>query len=162
MTAAYGIVGQPHHLSVHPGGVVITPGPLTDFVPVQWAPKGFLITQFDHGDVEALGLPKIDCLGIRALTVLADAAELVRRDHDAGLSPGGHPAGRPADRRHAGERGYGRRVPVRIGGRPAHPAQAWGRARCATWPWQTPSSSRVPPPAAWPAASCGATGARRR
>ncbi len=47
-------------------------------VPVQWAPKGFLITQFDHRDVEAIGLPKLDLLGIRALTVLADAAELVR------------------------------------------------------------------------------------
>lgn len=75
---AYSIVGQPHHLSIHPGGVVITPGPLTDVVPLQWTPKGFLITQFDHGDVEAIGLPKLDLLGIRALTVLADAAELVR------------------------------------------------------------------------------------
>jgi DNA polymerase-3 subunit alpha len=80
--AAYSIVGQPHHLSVHPGGVVITPGPLTDYVPVQWAPKGFLITQFDHADVEQIGLPKMDLLGISALTVLADAAELVRRDAD--------------------------------------------------------------------------------
>ena len=79
---AYGIIGLPHHLSVHPGGVVITPGPLTDTLPVQWAPKGFLITQFDHRDVEAVGLPKIDMLGIRALTVLADTADLVRRDHD--------------------------------------------------------------------------------
>ncbi|GAB4443819.1 MAG: DNA polymerase III subunit alpha [Anaerolineae bacterium] len=76
---AYGILGQPHHLSVHPGGLVITPGPLTDTVPVQWAPKGFLITQFDHQDVEALGLPKLDLLGISALTVIADAAALVRR-----------------------------------------------------------------------------------
>jgi DNA-directed DNA polymerase III PolC len=80
--AAYTLVGQPDHLSVHPGGVVITPGPLTDVLPVQWAPKGFLITQFEHADVEALGLPKMDLLGIRALTVLADTAELVRRHHD--------------------------------------------------------------------------------
>jgi DNA polymerase III subunit alpha len=80
--AAYGIVGQPDHLSVHPGGAVITPGPLTDLVPVQWAPKGFLITQFEHGDVEAIGLPKIDLLGIRALTVLADAAALVIAHRD--------------------------------------------------------------------------------
>jgi DNA polymerase-3 subunit alpha len=80
--AGYRIVGQPHHLSVHPGGVVVTPGPLTDVVPVQWAPKGFLITQFDHDDVEAIGLPKIDLLGIRALTVLADATDLVRLYHD--------------------------------------------------------------------------------
>ena len=53
---------------------MITPGPLTDVVPVQWAPKGFLITQFEHGDVEAIGLPKMDMLGIRALTVLSDTA----------------------------------------------------------------------------------------
>jgi DNA polymerase-3 subunit alpha len=79
---AYRLLGQPHHLSVHPGGVVITPGPLTDVVPVQWAPKGFLITQFDHGDVEAIGLPKIDLLGIRALTVLAETERLVQRHHD--------------------------------------------------------------------------------
>ena len=76
---AAGIVGQPDHLSVHPGGLVITPGPLTDVVPVQWTVKGFLITQYDHNDVEAIGLPKLDLLGIRALTVLADAAELARR-----------------------------------------------------------------------------------
>ena len=91
--AAYTLVGQPDHLSVHPGGVVITPGPLTDVLPVQWAPKGFLITQFEHGDVEALGLPKMDLLGIRALTVLADAAELARQRHD----PAFHLADIPLD-----------------------------------------------------------------
>ncbi|MCP4533874.1 MAG: DNA polymerase III subunit alpha, partial [Delftia sp.] len=82
MRMAHSIIGQPHHLSVHPGGVVITPGPLTDVLPLQWAPKGFLITQFDHQDLESLGLPKIDLLGVRALTVLADTAELVRHHHD--------------------------------------------------------------------------------
>lgn len=77
MQTAVSLVGQPHHLSVHPGGVVISPGPLTDVVPVQMAPKGFLITQFDFRDIEKIGLPKIDLLGIRALTVLADTAELI-------------------------------------------------------------------------------------
>jgi DNA-directed DNA polymerase III PolC len=76
------LVGQPHHLSVHPGGVVITPGPLPDFVPVQMAPKGFLITQFDFRDVETIGLPKLDLLGIRALTVLADTAEHIQHFHN--------------------------------------------------------------------------------
>jgi DNA-directed DNA polymerase III PolC len=80
--AASSIVGQPRHLSVHPGGVVITPGPLTDYVPVQWARKGFLITQFDHTDLEGIGLPKLDLLGIRALTVLSDATEIIRRYYD--------------------------------------------------------------------------------
>ncbi len=79
---AFSLVGAPHHLSIHPGGVVVTPGPVTDIAPVQWTPKGFRVTQFSHGDVEVLGLPKIDLLGIRALTVLADAAVLVRRRGD--------------------------------------------------------------------------------
>jgi DNA polymerase-3 subunit alpha len=82
---AFEIVGFPHHLSLHPGGVVITPCPMTDLVPVQWSPKGFLVTQYDHMDVEEIGLPKLDLLGIRALTVLADAAELVREFHDPGF-----------------------------------------------------------------------------
>lgn len=80
---AYGMVGVPHHLSIHPGGVVVAPETITHVAPVQWTPKGFFVTQFPHEDVEALGLPKIDLLGIRALTVLADAAELVRRNHQA-------------------------------------------------------------------------------
>lgn len=79
---AFEIVGLPHHLSLHPGGVVITPCPMTDIIPVQWSPKGFLITQYDHRDVEEIGLPKLDLLGIRALTVLADAADLVRAFHE--------------------------------------------------------------------------------
>ncbi len=86
LSDAYAIVGTPHHLSIHPGGVVITPGRLTDHLPLQWTAKGFLITQFDHNDVEQIGLPKIDLLGIRALTVLADATALVRKHHDAGFT----------------------------------------------------------------------------
>jgi DNA-directed DNA polymerase III PolC len=78
---AFTMVGVPHHLSIHPGGVVVAPTSITEIVPVQWTPKGFLVAQFPHEDIEALGLPKIDLLGIRALTVLADAVELVRRHH---------------------------------------------------------------------------------
>lgn len=83
LRAAYALIGQPHHLSIHPGGLVVTPGPLTNVVPVQMTPKGFLITQYDYRDVERIGLPKIDLLGIRALTVLADTAVAIRTHHDA-------------------------------------------------------------------------------
>lgn len=82
---AWRLIGQPSHLSVHPGGLVVTPGPVTDFAPLQWTPKGFAITQFDHSDAEAIGLVKVDVLGIRALTVLADAAALVRARHTPSL-----------------------------------------------------------------------------
>jgi DNA polymerase-3 subunit alpha len=74
---AAALIGLPHHLSVHPGGVVIAPGVLTDLAPTQMASKGVLITQFDLESIERLGLVKIDLLGIRGLTVLGDVAEAI-------------------------------------------------------------------------------------
>jgi DNA polymerase III subunit alpha len=58
--------------------VIVAPGPLTDLVPVMRSgSKGVVITQFDLESVEALGLVKIDLLGIRGLTVLGDVAEFI-------------------------------------------------------------------------------------
>jgi DNA-directed DNA polymerase III PolC len=74
---AAALIGLPHHLSVHPGGVVIAPGPLTDLAPTTMAAKGVVITQFDLEAIERLGLVKIDLLGIRGLTVLGDVAESI-------------------------------------------------------------------------------------
>ncbi|MFN8594760.1 MAG: DNA polymerase III subunit alpha [Anaerolineae bacterium] len=73
------LTGAPHHLSVHPGGIVIAPGPITDLVPLQHATKGLLITQFDLKGIEKLGLIKIDLLGISALTVAAECVALIQR-----------------------------------------------------------------------------------
>lgn len=79
---AEALLKLPRHLSVHPGGVVVAPGPLTDLVPVMRSgSKGILITQFDLEAVEALGLVKIDLLGIRGLTVLGDVAEFIHASH---------------------------------------------------------------------------------
>jgi DNA-directed DNA polymerase III PolC len=75
---AAALIGLPHHLSVHPGGVVISPGPMTDLAPTQMAAKGVTITQFDLDSIERLGLVKIDLLGIRGLTVLGDVAEIIQ------------------------------------------------------------------------------------
>jgi DNA-directed DNA polymerase III PolC len=72
---AASLIGVPRHLSIHPGGMVISPGPLTDLVPTQLASKGVVITQFDLESVSHLGLVKIDLLGIRGLTVLGDVAQ---------------------------------------------------------------------------------------
>src|SRR5262249_13451216 len=41
------LIGRPHHLSIHPGGIVITPKPIEDYVPLQRAAKGIVITQLD-------------------------------------------------------------------------------------------------------------------
>ncbi len=76
---AEALLKLPRHLSVHPGGVVVAPGALTDLVPVMRSgSKGVTITQFDLGAVEAFGLVKIDLLGIRGLTVLGDVAEFIQ------------------------------------------------------------------------------------
>jgi DNA polymerase III alpha subunit len=73
---AEALLKLPRHLSVHAGGLIVAPGPLTDLVPVMRSgSKGVTITQFDLEAVEALGLVKIDLLGIRGLTVLGDVAE---------------------------------------------------------------------------------------
>jgi DNA-directed DNA polymerase III PolC len=72
---AAALIGVPRHLSIHPGGMVISPEPMTDLVPTQMATKGVVITQFDLESVSHLGLVKIDLLGIRGLTVLGDVAD---------------------------------------------------------------------------------------
>jgi len=79
INAAQRIRGYPRHLSVHPGGIVISPTPLTDDLPLEKAPKGLIITQYDMLAVEDLGLVKIDLLGQRSLGVLQDTVEAVER-----------------------------------------------------------------------------------
>ena len=76
---AEALLKLPRHLSIHPGGVIVAPGPLTDLVPItRSGSKGVVITQFDLEAVEALGLVKIDLLGIRGLTVIGDVAEFIQ------------------------------------------------------------------------------------
>jgi DNA polymerase III subunit alpha len=70
---------HPHHLSVHPGGVIISPTPLTDLLPTAMSNKGVVITQFNLDGIEKLGLVKIDLLGIRGLTVLGEVADNLRK-----------------------------------------------------------------------------------
>ena len=75
---AQGLIGTPTTLSVHPGGVLITPHPVTDYVPVQQATKGVPIIQWDKNGAEQAGLVKIDLLGNRSLGVIRDALADVR------------------------------------------------------------------------------------
>lgn len=76
--------GTARHVSVHAAGVVIAPKPLTEYVPIQFDPKGEdnLITQYDMYTVgeDGVGLTKLDFLGIRNLAILENAVRLVE-DH---------------------------------------------------------------------------------
>ena len=75
------IEGCARHISVHAAGVVISPRPLTDFTPLQYDTKGEkkIITQYDMYVIEDAGLLKFDFLGIKNLSILADAVERVKK-----------------------------------------------------------------------------------
>jgi DNA polymerase-3 subunit alpha len=74
---AQAIEGLPRHAGMHCAGVVITPQPLADLVPLQRAARdpSMAITQYEKDAIEALGLVKMDILGSRALTTLVDAVQ---------------------------------------------------------------------------------------
>ncbi len=74
--------------SIHAAGVVIGDRPLTEYVPLQQkGPDQEVVTQFPMGDVEALGLLKMDFLGLRNLDVLDEAIELIDGDLDLRTLP---------------------------------------------------------------------------
>jgi error-prone DNA polymerase len=89
------LLGIPRHISVHPGGVVITPEPIDHYVPVEIAPKGVPIIQWEKDGTETAGLVKIDLLGNRSLAVIRDAVANVRGNgtfDEAGWEPEDDPA----------------------------------------------------------------------
>jgi DNA-directed DNA polymerase III PolC len=77
---AVGINGMMRHMSVHCGGVVITPKPVRYYIPVEEAAKGVNIIQLEKDQAEDFGFVKIDILGNRSLAVVRDALALIK-DH---------------------------------------------------------------------------------
>jgi len=77
---AWLLEGMPRHASTHAAGVVISKDPITEYVPLQ-KNDDIITTQFPMGTLEELGLLKMDFLGLRTLTVIRDAVELVRKNH---------------------------------------------------------------------------------
>jgi len=69
--------GMPRHASTHAAGVVISKGPITHHVPLQKNDE-CVTTQFSMGALEDLGLLKMDFLGLRTLTVIKDAVEMIQ------------------------------------------------------------------------------------
>ncbi len=72
------ITGKPRYISVHVGGMVITPGEITGYAPIEQAPKGVPILQWEKDGTETAGLVKIDLLGNRSLAVIRDALANIR------------------------------------------------------------------------------------
>jgi DNA polymerase-3 subunit alpha len=88
------IEGLSRHASVHAAGIVIAPGPLDEYVPVCTPPQqrntngdgeDAIITQFDMIALEKVGMLKMDFLGLRTLTVIHDAVEMIEQRHGVEL-----------------------------------------------------------------------------
>jgi DNA polymerase-3 subunit alpha/error-prone DNA polymerase len=73
LALAQKLIGLPRYISVHSGGIVITPGPITNYSPIERAPKGVPVLQWEKDGTEDAGLVKIDLLGNRSLGVIRDA-----------------------------------------------------------------------------------------
>jgi DNA polymerase-3 subunit alpha len=74
------IEGLYRHASTHPAGVVIGDRPLDELLPLYRDPRSEMpVTQFDYEDAEKAGLVKFDFLGLKTLTVIAKAEELLKR-----------------------------------------------------------------------------------
>jgi len=83
----------PRHLSIHPGGFLLGHEPVHDLVPIENATRdGRTVIQWDKTDIEALGLFKVDLLGLGALSQLDRAFKLLNRHHQIELSMATIPA----------------------------------------------------------------------
>ena len=89
--------GLPRHLSIHPGGFLLGHEPVATLVPQENATlPGRTVIQWDKDDLEALGLFKVDLLGLGALNVIHQALELIARHRGRHLSLATLPAEDPA------------------------------------------------------------------
>jgi error-prone DNA polymerase len=72
----------PRHLSIHVGGMIITPRPIAEIVPQEHArAEGRIVCQWDKDSVDDAGLIKFDLLGLRMLSLIDDAQELIDQHH---------------------------------------------------------------------------------
>ncbi|MET0403720.1 MAG: error-prone DNA polymerase [Cystobacter sp.] len=96
LAVAQQIEGTPRHLSIHVGGFVITREPLVEMIPVENAAmKGRTVVQWEKDDLEAVGVLKVDLLGLGMLTALAKCLELIRVHYGRDLSLATIPAEDP-------------------------------------------------------------------
>lgn len=87
--------GMHRHASIHAAGVVIAPGNLTNYAPLYKSPDGDVTTQWDMTVLEEMGLLKMDFLGLRTLTVIKDAVEMIRETRNQNVDIDGVPLDDP-------------------------------------------------------------------
>ena len=84
--------GSVRNTGIHACGVIITPGDITNYVPVALAKDSDMyVTQFDNSVVESAGLLKMDFLGLKTLTLIKDTVKIVKARHHVDLDPENFP-----------------------------------------------------------------------
>jgi DNA polymerase-3 subunit alpha len=84
--------GSVRNTGIHACGVIITPGDITEYVPIATAKDSDLyVTQFDNSVVESAGLLKMDFLGLKTLTLIKDTVKIVKAKHGIQLDPENFP-----------------------------------------------------------------------
>ena len=87
LTVARRLEGLARNCSVHAAGVVISPEPLKELVPLYKTNRDEIVTQFDGSDLEKLQLLKMDFLGLTTLTLIDDALRLIEKRHGRRIDP---------------------------------------------------------------------------
>jgi DNA polymerase-3 subunit alpha len=87
LKVAQRLEGLARNCSVHAAGVVISPQPLKELVPLYKTNRDEIVTQFDGSDLEKLQLLKMDFLGLTTLTLIEDALRLIEKRHNVRLDP---------------------------------------------------------------------------
>ena len=87
MKVAQRLEGLSRHASTHAAGVVISPQPLTELVPVYKTNRDEITTQYDMSALERIGLLKMDFLGLTTLTVLYDTVKMVEQNRGVTIDP---------------------------------------------------------------------------
>jgi DNA polymerase-3 subunit alpha len=79
--------GLVRHASTHAAGMIITPTPLVNHVPLYRSSRGEITTQYDMTSVDAIGLLKIDLLGLRTLTVIEMTLRMIEENYGVAMRP---------------------------------------------------------------------------
>ncbi len=83
---ALALEGLTRHASTHAAGVVMSDKPIVEYMPLCVGPEGEIVTQYPMKYVEKAGLIKFDFLGLRNLTVIADAVKLIAENHQTEIN----------------------------------------------------------------------------
>ena len=104
--------GFVRHASTHAAGVVISPVPLQEIVPLHKSNKDEITTQYAMDDLEKIGLLKMDFLGLTTLTVIDDCVKLIEKTRGEKLDLDIVASGRPGILRIAQQRADGGHLPI--------------------------------------------------